>query len=79
MANKQYLNPENDGLPLRESGLWALDKLDYLQRYINVLETSMRKKWPRRAYIDLFAGPGKCIDRKTGQIFLGSPLIALTT
>lgn len=39
----------------------------------------MRKKWSRRAYVDLFAGPGKCIDRETGKVFLGSPLIALTT
>ena len=39
----------------------------------------MREKWQRRAYIDLFAGPGKCVDRKTGEIFLGSPLVALTT
>ncbi|MBN1979044.1 MAG: three-Cys-motif partner protein TcmP [Anaerolineae bacterium] len=42
-------------------------------------ETSMRKKWTRRHYIDLFAGPGKCVCRKTGTVYLGSPLLALTT
>ncbi len=39
----------------------------------------MKGKWPLRTYIDLFAGPGKCVDRNTGQTHLGSPLIALTS
>jgi three-Cys-motif partner protein len=79
MSQNKLLNPVEDGHFLRPSGGWAQEKLDYLRRYIDVFETSMRKKWPRRGYIDLFAGPGKCIDRNTGEIFLGSPLVALTT
>ena len=39
-----YLEPENDGLIMRESGPWAATKLDYLKRYINIFETSMREK-----------------------------------
>ena len=74
-----YLQPQDDGLLMRESGPWVVEKLDYLKRYIDVFETSMRKKWTRRHYIDLFAGPGKCVCRKTGVIHLGSPLLALTT
>jgi len=74
-----YLQPRDDGLPMRESGFWVVEKLDYLKRYIDVFETSMRKKWRRRHYIDLFAGPGKCVGRKTGVVYLGSPLLALTT
>lgn len=53
-------------------------KLDYLSRYIDVFETSMRDKWGYRNYIDLFAGPGKNQVEETGEIFLGSPLVALT-
>jgi len=64
---------------MRESGPWVAEKLDYVKRYINVFETSMRKKWSRRHYIDLFAGPGKCVCRRTGMVYLGSPLLALTT
>lgn len=64
---------------MREAGAWAEEKLDYLKRYIDVFETSMRQKWPIRYYIDLLAGPGKNVDRDSGAIMLGSPLIALTT
>jgi three-Cys-motif partner protein len=37
------------------------------------------KPWRRRNYIDLFAGPGKCLLRESGAVHLGSPLISLTT
>jgi three-Cys-motif partner protein len=74
-----YLQPEADGLALRESGDWALEKLDYLARYIDVFETSMRRKWASRNYIDLLCGPGKIVIRDSGVVSLGSPLLALTT
>jgi three-Cys-motif partner protein len=77
---KNYLLPEADGLPARPSGQWAKEKLDYLGRYISIFETSMRNKpWRKRNYIDLFAGPGKCLIGETGEVCLGSPLLALTT
>jgi len=74
-----YLKPEDDGLPVREAGAWALEKLDYLSRYVSVFETSMRDKWQVRNYVDLLAGPGKNQIRETGAVLLGSPLLALTT
>lgn len=74
-----YLAPEDDGLPMRPSGAWAEQKLDYLTRYIDVFETSMRGKWPIRNYIDLMAGPGKNRVRASNKVLLGSPLLALTT
>ena len=74
-----YLEPEDDGLTMRPAGSWAADKLDYLARYINVFETSMRNKWKVRYYIDLLSGPGKNRVRESGEVLLGSPLIALTT
>lgn len=64
---------------MRPSGRWAIEKLDYVARYINVFETSMRNKWSVRYYVDLMAGPGKNRLKETGQIILGSPLLALTT
>ncbi len=76
----KHLAPEEDGLIAREYGEWTEEKLDYLERYIWTFETSMRAKpWRERHYIDLFAGPGKCRIERTGQILLGSPLIALMT
>ena len=77
---EKYLLPENDGLAVRPSGIWAKDKLFYLKKYISVFETSMRgKPWRRRIYIDLFSGSGKCIVEGSQEYFLGSPLISLTT
>jgi three-Cys-motif partner protein len=74
------LQPQNDGLPMRESGSWVVEKLDYLKRYIDMFETSMHNKpWRKRHYIDLFAGPGKCFVPETGTVYLGSPLLSLTT
>jgi three-Cys-motif partner protein len=76
----KYLEPEDDGLPARESGEWVKEKLFYVQRYIDIFETAMRQKsWRRRIYIDLFSGPGKCLIRGTSEYLLGSPLLALNT
>ena len=75
---QSYLEPQDDGLLMRETGAWAAEKLDYLARYIDVFETAMRRKWPVRNYVDLLAGPGKNIVRDSGTILLGSPLLALT-
>lgn len=75
-----YLAPEDDGLPMRDSGRWVVEKLHYLQRYISIFENSMHvQPWRRRHYIDLFSGPGKCYVTDTKSVYLGSPLIALTT
>lgn len=74
-----HLGPSDDGLPMRPSGSWAAIKHDYLKRYINVFETSMREKWKVRNYVDLLAGPGKNRVEDSGKISLGSPLLALTT
>lgn len=74
-----YLQRTDDGLPMRPSGTWASEKLDYLRRYVDVFEKSMRAKWTYRNYVDLQAGPGKNRVDQTGQILLGSPLLALTT
>lgn len=75
-----YLQPQDDGLPTRPSGSWVAEKLDYLERYINIFETSMHgKPWRKRHYIDLFAGSGKCFVPETRSVYLGSPLLALTT
>jgi three-Cys-motif partner protein len=67
-----------DGLPVRESGIWAKEKLHYLEHYLNIFFTGMRKKWPGKLYyVDLFSGPGRCYIRETREEVDGSPLIAL--
>lgn len=77
---EKYLLPEDDGLPARTFGKWTTVKLDYLQRYIDLFETSMRSKpWCARCYIDLFSGTGKYQIENQNSFHLGSALIALTT
>lgn len=70
------LKRASDGLLARCSGEWSQDKLFYLQRYLDIVTTSMRKRWAL-CYVDLFAGPGKCIVRPEGIDIDGSPLCAL--
>src|SRR5690349_14766080 len=73
-----------DGEQARYAGVWTADKLFYLQRYATAFMTAMAPKrraglWDALVYIDLLAGPGIDIDRKSGEEFLGSPLIAVKT
>jgi three-Cys-motif partner protein len=74
-----YAAPIDDGLALRKSGAWVAEKLHYIRRYLEIVSASMgTKNWRNIRYIDLFAGPGKCIIRDTNEILLGSALIATT-
>jgi len=67
----------SDGLIIRCVGVWSEAKHYYLKRYLGTFTKAMRKKWKNICFIDLFAGPGKCRVRNTGQEIEGSPLIAL--
>jgi len=71
------INNIDDGLFMRESGVWTKEKLDYLSRYIDIFETAMRNKFETRFFVDLLAGPGKNRIRSSNEIIFGSPLIAL--
>lgn len=68
-----------DGLVIRPSGPWIERKFFYLTRYADIFTRAMGKKWGSGGltYIDLFAGPGKCLIGPNGQERDGSPLIAL--
>lgn len=79
-SDQLFLTPVEDNLPMRDSGDWVAEKLHYLQRYIQIFCKSMHNKpWRNIRYVDLFSGPGKCQTRDTKKIYLGSPLLALTT
>lgn len=66
-----------DGLPARSSQPYAQEKLYYLQRYLDIVSKAMRAKWPLRAFVDLMAGPGRCVIEGKGVEFDGSPIVAL--
>lgn len=63
-----------DGLPARPSGSWAREKLHYVEKYQQIFALSMKNRFPRRMYIDLLAGPGRCVDDE-GE-FKGSALLS---
>jgi three-Cys-motif partner protein len=67
-----------DGLLARAVGVWSIEKLYHIRRYLDLFTKSMRNKFPHRIYVDLFAGPGRCvIDNGSSEELDGSPLIAL--
>lgn len=71
----QYRPSQADGLPARISDPWAQEKLAYLSKYMSIFTVGMSKKW-RCVYLDLLAGPGRCVEDTTGVEFDGSPLVA---
>lgn len=66
-----------NGEPVMEAGVWAKDKLYYIQSYCDIFNKGMKNKWSTRTYIDLFSGPGRCKSEETQEEFDGSPVIAL--
>lgn len=68
----------SDGLPVLCVGPWALDKHYFLDRFCSIFATGMKNKWKERYYIDLFSGPGLCINNEDGKEISGSPLIAVS-
>lgn len=66
----------SDGLRARENRAYARAKLDYMRRYlIRGLAVAGRK--PQRVYVDLFAGPGLNVDKRTRDEFQSGALEAL--
>ena len=67
----------SDGLPAIGQGPWSRDKLHFVSRFAEMFSTGMKNRWHTRLYVDLFAGPGLCLDKTTGEEFEGSPMLAL--
>lgn len=74
---RQELVIASDGLPALAVGPWAEEKLYFLSYFTELFNGGMKYKWPLRAYIDLFSGPGMCAINETSREIAGSPLCAL--
>lgn len=64
-ADGNCLIPGTDSLPVQCVGPWVEDKYFFLERYLNA-SCEARRMFADKGnavYIDLFAGPGKCIIR----------------
>lgn len=75
-------NLDDARLPFQCVHEWALEKHDYLRRYIEATAGPRSRYLPPNgrggaAYIDLFAGPGRARVQETGEDIDGSPLLAL--
>lgn len=70
----------DDGLPAEEVGAWAVEKHNYLARYLDISRGARQKFLGARkagaTFIDLFCGTGRARIRETGQWTDGSAVAA---
>jgi three-Cys-motif partner protein len=59
-------------------GDWAELKYRLLFHYANMFASSMKEKWDRRVYVDLFACAGRAEVKGTTRTVLTSPLLAMS-
>jgi three-Cys-motif partner protein len=62
---------------MADVGSWAQEKYLRVWTYDQLFATGMKNSWDERVYIDLFSGSGYSRIRSTGEILIGSPLLAL--
>lgn len=65
-----------DGLPALEVAEHAKEKEFVLRRIVEIFNVGMQHIWDRRYYVDVFAGPGRCLIRGTTTEIDGSPMLA---
>ena len=79
-SDNDRVTSEHDGLRARKSGLWARDKLSFLDDFVPpALQATGCTPRPKRQrwYVDLFAGPGRNVHVKSGTEFEGSAIRVL--
>ena len=80
MASQALLIQGDDGLPAEEVGAWAVEKHNYLARYLDISRAARQKfLGPRKAgatFIDLFCATGRARIRETGHWIDGSAMAA---
>ena len=69
----QEVKQGSDGLPVIVQGSWSRDKVHFVGYFADIFNAGMKKRWPARAYVDLFAGSGRCMDSDSREEFDGSP------
>lgn len=69
---------EEDGYPIPEVGIWAIEKYQLLGGYCDIFTKGMRAKWKNLVYLDLYSAAGYSRIRENRKIVKSSPLIALS-
>ena len=72
----QGLVTASDGLPALEVADHAKEKEFVLRRIVEIFNVGMQNRWDQRYYVDVFAGPGRCLIRGTTTEINGSPMLA---
>ena len=72
----QGLVAASDGLPALAVSEHVREKEFAIEGMISIFNNGMQNKWNRRYYIDLFAGPGRCVIKGSGEEVDGSPILA---
>lgn len=67
----------DDGFDAREVGRWVDRKTAVVDSLSRMFATGMKNSWPRRAYVELFSGPGRSWDRDQRRFVAGSAMRAL--
>jgi three-Cys-motif partner protein len=67
-----------DGLKTPRVGAWAELKYRLLFHYASMFASSMKVRWDRRVYVDLFACAGRAELKGTKRTVLTSPLLAMS-
>ena len=67
----------DDGWDARAVGRWVDRKTAVVDSLSRMFATGMKNAWSRRAYVELFAGPGRSWDRDQGRFVAGSAIRAL--
>lgn len=67
---------EDDGLFIEPVGAWAEEKYRRFAMYAELFTGSMRAKWQRLVYIDLFAGAGYARIEGSGRIVPAAAMLA---
>jgi three-Cys-motif partner protein len=72
-AKRLFLQTET---AYRVKGTWAVMKLAIIAYYIGLYSSIIKSRFERAYYVDFFAGPGLTQIEDTGDLILGSPLLA---
>ena len=74
MSTKYIVDP-SDNLPAMEVGEWSPFKHELLAHYIDAARGA-RRKFPDRAFVDVFCGPGRICVRGTNEFKDGGAMAA---
>jgi three-Cys-motif partner protein len=69
VVNEAYLgNLDDDGFYTPRIKQHSVEKIRIHNYYLALFTTSMKARWPQRAYLGLYSGPGRARIESTGEI-----------